>query len=91
MNILQSLSSRKTYCISLNQDAPIDEERVLRRIDYQHPMFVPGRDAAQRNHGALIRHNRVSYCDAYWGYGFHEDGVRSALDVCAAFDLGLEH
>jgi len=90
MNILQNLRCRETYCVSLNPDAPVAENRVLRRFDYQHPMFVPGRDAAQRDHGELIRRDGVSYCGAYWGYGFHEDGVRSALNVCAAFDLGLE-
>jgi predicted NAD/FAD-binding protein len=89
MNILQNLPGRRTWCVSLNPDAPINEEQVIRRIDYDHPMFIPGRDAAQGDHVALIRRDRVSYCGAYWGYGFHEDGVRSALDVCAAFDMGL--
>lgn len=90
MNLLQSLSCRKTYCISLNPDAPIDRSRVLRRLDYEHPVFLPGRDAVQREHYRLVRRDRVSYCGAYWGYGFHEDGVRSALEVCKAFDMGLE-
>lgn len=90
MNMLQNLRGRETYCVSLNRDAPIDENRVLRRIDYEHPVFLPGRDAAQRAHHTLIRRDRISYCGAYWGYGFHEDGVSSALRVCEAFDLGLE-
>lgn len=90
MNMLQNLACRETYCISLNPDAQIDQTRVLQRIDYDHPIFVPGRDAAQREHPALVRRDRISYCGAYWGYGFHEDGVRSALNVCAAFDMGLE-
>jgi len=90
MNILQSLPAKQTYCISLNQDAPIDPAKVLRRFDYEHPMFIPGREAAQREHGSLIRRRGVSYCGAYWGYGFHEDGVRSALNVCGAFDMELE-
>lgn len=90
MNILQNLPGSRTWCVSLNQDAPIDESCVLRRINYDHPMFIPGRDAAQRDHDALIRRDRLSYCGAYWGYGFHEDGVRSALNVCEAFEMGLE-
>lgn len=89
MNMLQHLPGRETYCISLNPDALVDESRVLRRIDYEHPVFLPGRDAVQREHQTLIRRDRVSYCGAYWGYGFHEDGVRSALNVCEAFDMGL--
>jgi len=90
MNILQNLAAQRTYCVSLNTDASIDPARVLRRFEYDHPMFLPGRQAAQREHDSLIRRRGVSYCGAYWGYGFHEDGVRSALNVCAAFDLGLE-
>jgi uncharacterized protein len=89
MNMLQGLPGPETYCVSLNEDAPIDERRVLRRIDYDHPVFLPGRDAAQQEHSSLIRRDRISYCGAYWGYGFHEDGVRSALKVCEAFDMGL--
>jgi len=89
MNMLQNISARETYCVSLDRAAPIDERRVLRRIDYDHPVFIPGRDAAQAEHPALIRRDRISYCGAYWGYGFHEDGVRSAMNVCEAFDMGL--
>ncbi len=58
-------------------------------IRYDHPLFVPGRDQAQDSHLALIRRRGISYCGAYWGFGFHEDGVRSALGVCEAFDMSL--
>ena len=90
MNKLQSLDSQETYCVSLNQSDSVDEASVIRRIRYQHPTFLPGRASAQAEHGALIRHGGVSYCGAYWGYGFHEDGVRSALAVCEAFDMDLD-
>ncbi|NIM28851.1 MAG: NAD(P)-binding protein [Gammaproteobacteria bacterium] len=89
MNMLQGLESARTYCVSLNQTESIDPAAVIRRIRYEHPLFVPGRDEAQVNHGALIRRRGISYCGAYWGYGFHEDGVRSALSVCDAFDVSL--
>jgi predicted NAD/FAD-binding protein len=89
MNMLQGLESRRTYCVSLNQTRNIDPSRVIRRIDYQHPLFTPGRDQAQASHGAFIRRRGISYCGAYWGFGFHEDGVRSALAVCEAFDMSL--
>jgi predicted NAD/FAD-binding protein len=89
MNMLQGLESRKTYCVSLNQTAKIRPSTIIRRIRYEHPLFTPGRDEAQANHAALIRRRGISYCGAYWGYGFHEDGVRSALSVCEAFDMSL--
>jgi predicted NAD/FAD-binding protein len=89
MNMLQGLDSRKTYCVSLNQTHGIDPSTIIRRINYQHPLFIPGRDQAQASHAAMIRRRGISYCGAYWGYGFHEDGVRSALSVCASFNMSL--
>ena len=89
MNMLQGLQSTNTYCVSLNQSAHIDARKIIRRIRYEHPLFTPGRDHAQANHPLLIRRRGISYCGAYWGYGFHEDGVRSALAVCDSFDVSL--
>jgi predicted NAD/FAD-binding protein len=90
MNMLQGIESDRSYCVSLNPVAEIEASKVIRRIRYEHPLFTPGRSAAQSHHGELVRRRGVSYCGAYWGYGFHEDGVRSALSVCAAFDQDLE-
>lgn len=84
MNILQSLACRETYCVTLNESDAIDPARVLGRFTYHHPMYDQRREAAWRNHDALACRRRTSYCGAYWGYGFHEDGVRSALKVCDA-------
>ena len=89
MNMLQGLDSERTYCVSLNQTEAIDPDQVLRRFSYAHPMFVPGRDEAQRRHQELIRRGGISYCGAYWGFGFHEDGVKSGLAVANAFDMAL--
>lgn len=89
MNMLQGLDSTHTYCVSLNQTASINPEKIIKTIQYHHPVFQPGRDQAQSEHQQLIRRNRISYCGAYWGYGFHEDGVRSALSVCQAFNREL--
>ncbi|MDX1432016.1 MAG: FAD-dependent oxidoreductase [Gammaproteobacteria bacterium] len=90
MNMLQGIESERTYCVSLNQRAGIDPRRVIRRIRYHHPLFGSGRTHAQSRHRDLLRRRGISYCGAYWGYGFHEDGVRSALAVCAAFDMDLD-
>jgi hypothetical protein len=85
MNILQGLAAADTYCVTLNDDGDIDPSRVITRMTYHHPRFTAERGRAQARHAELIRANRTSFCGAYWGYGFHEDGVRSALAVTAAF------
>lgn len=82
MNRLQGLRSNEVYCVSLNEEQQIDPRRVLRTIVYHHPVFSLSRVAAQGRHGELINHDGLSYCGAYWGNGFHEDGVNSALAVC---------
>ena len=87
MNILQHIRSRHTYCVTLNAENRIDPSRVLRTFRYSHPVFTTKRAAAQRRHTELIRQRRTSFCGAYWGNGFHEDGVNSAIAVCRAFGV----
>jgi predicted NAD/FAD-binding protein len=84
MNILQGLRSRHTFCVTLNHGQGIDPDKVIRKLVYHHPLYLAGREHARRRHGELLHHHRSSYCGAYWGYGFHEDGVRTALAVCEA-------
>ncbi|MDE0739773.1 MAG: FAD-dependent oxidoreductase [Planctomycetota bacterium] len=82
MNMLQGIEAPETFCVSLNQDGLIDEKKVLRKFLYHHPVYDHRRAAAQSRHGELTGANNTSFCGAYWGYGFHEDGVNSALAVC---------
>ena len=89
MNMLQGIESEHTYNVSLNQTQDIDPNKVIRRINYHHPVFHPGRDKVQAQHYKMIRRRGISYCGAYWGYGFHEDGVRSAINVGEAYDQVL--
>lgn len=84
MNMLQGLRSRHTFCVTLNDEARVAPERVLRRMAYRHPAFTAGRAAAQARYGELLGAQRSWYCGAYWGAGFHEDGVNSALAVVRA-------
>ena len=86
MNLLQSLRAKSTFCVSLNEEG-IRDDRILKRIRYHHPVFRTGRERMQARHAELIRGQRSSYCGAYWGFGFHEDGVRSALAVCKAYGV----
>jgi predicted NAD/FAD-binding protein len=90
MNMLQGIESDKIYNVSLNQTRDIDPDKIIKRILYHHPVFKPGRNTVQSQHHQMIRHRGISYCGAYWGFGFHEDGVRSALSVCDAFNEELK-
>ncbi len=84
MNLLQHLRSKHVFNVTLNSDEQIHPTKVLRRFEYHHPIFTVRRAAAQARHRELINANRTSFCGAYWGNGFHEDGVVSALRVCEA-------
>ena len=84
MNILQHIRSKHVFNVTLNSEQQIDPAKVLKRIEYHHPIFTVRRAAAQARHRELINVNRTSYCGAYWGNGFHEDGVVSAMRVCAS-------
>jgi predicted NAD/FAD-binding protein len=81
MNRLQNLSTDREYFVTLNRTAAIDPAKIIRTIRYQHPVYTPAGVAAQARHHEISAVNRTHYCGAYWGWGFHEDGVRSALRV----------
>ena len=87
MNILQGIESPHVFNVTLNCDSDIEPGKVLRRFRYAHPIFDKRRAGAQSRHSELINSRRTSFCGAYWGNGFHEDGVRSALAVCQALDV----
>ena len=85
MNILQGIDCKRTFCVSLNSENLIDPKKILKTLDYEHPLFnIKGLEAQKRKH-EISGINNTYYCGAYWRNGFHEDGVVSALDVCADF------
>lgn len=86
MNRLQGIDAPVRFNVTLNDAGLVRDDRVLARFVYEHPEFRPGREAAQRRHHELIGVNRTSFCGAYWGYGFHEDGVRSGYTVVDALE-----
>ncbi len=89
MNLLQSLRGDTTYCVTLNASDAIDPESILYRARYDHPVYTEAGFEAQgryREIGGVAK--RTHFCGAYWGYGFHEDGVRSGVRV--ADDLGID-
>ena len=86
MNILQGLKSRHTFCVTLNGSGLIDERKVLRHMVYHHPLFTPAGVAAQARHREISGVRSTHYCGAWWRFGFHEDGVVSALEAVRVFE-----
>ena len=81
MNRLQSLRADREFCLTLNRTAAIDPAQIIATFQYAHPVYTPAGVGAQTQHHEISGHNRTHYCGAYWGWGFHEDGVQSALRV----------
>jgi len=88
MNTLQRMAAPCEFCVTLNRSDAIDPATVLKRITYHHPLFTPEAIAAQQRHGEINGQRRTWYCGAYWGFGFHEDGVKSAMAACHALTAG---
>jgi predicted NAD/FAD-binding protein len=88
LNRLQGLTAPEQYCVTLNPEGRVDERRVLRRFVYRHPLYTREAIGAQRRWREVSGVHRTHYCGAYWFYGFHEDGLNSALRV--ARTLGVE-
>ncbi len=81
MNQLQGLIAPERFCVTLNRSGEIDPQQVLGRYHYAHPQFSRAAITAQARHGEISGQRHTHYCGAYWLYGFHEDGVNSALRV----------
>jgi len=89
MNILQSIRSSEEFCVTLNLPGAIAAEKVIGTYVYHHPQYTMAAPAAQQRHAEISGRNRTHYCGAYWSYGFHEDGVKSALAACSYFEKTL--
>jgi predicted NAD/FAD-binding protein len=84
-NRLQSLRSRRRWLVTLNRTADLDPALIHTRLSYEHPQYDARAVRLQAAVDELNGANRTWYCGAYWGYGFHEDGVVSGLRVGRAF------
>lgn len=87
MNLLQGLDAPEPLVVTLNRSEAVDPARVLRRLAYQHPVYTPQSVAAQQRRAVIQGQNRTWFAGAYWGWGFHEDGMRSAVDVAAGLGV----
>jgi predicted NAD/FAD-binding protein len=88
MNLLQSLDAPEPLVVTLNRTQDIDPARILARMSYAHPLQDHASVAAQARRAEVNGVDRIWYAGAYWGYGFHEDGLRSGVEVARA--LGVD-
>lgn len=89
MNRLQGLADAPDFFVTLNGNEIIQPEKILRKFTYHHPLMNLDMIAAQQNRAKICGQNNTHFCGAYWYNGFHEDGVRSAVDVCERFGATL--
>jgi predicted NAD/FAD-binding protein len=86
MNMLQNLDAPEALLVTLNRSDVIDPDKVILSATYDHPVFTPGSVAAQARHRELNGVQGTYFCGAWWGHGFHEDGVASALAAVTHFE-----
>jgi predicted NAD/FAD-binding protein len=86
MNLLQGIQTREPLVVTLNRTHAINPAKVLRRMNYRHPVYTRQSVAAQSRRAEIQGQRGTWFTGAYWGWGFHEDGLRSAVEVCAAFN-----
>lgn len=88
MNRLQRLRADREFCVTLNRSGAIDQATVIRTMSYAHPIFTREGYAVQARHAEITGRNRTHFCGAYWRWGFHEDGVTSAMRVAERMGVG---
>jgi predicted NAD/FAD-binding protein len=86
MNILQGHVAPAQFCVTLNNTEAVDKSKIIKTIQYDHPVFTTESMDAQKRHAEINGVNRTYYCGAYWRNGFHEDGVVSALNALQHFN-----
>lgn len=89
MNILQGLDAPVQFCVTLNHTSAIDPGKVIQTINYTHPVFTERALAAQKRQREINGARQTYFCGAYWRYGFHEDGVVSAMSALDHFQEDL--
>ena len=86
MNILQNIKIETPILVTLNPKGCIDPKKIIKKLNYAHPTFSIDSINAQKKHPIISGINRTFFAGAYWGNGFHEDGVKSAYDSVKQFN-----
>jgi predicted NAD/FAD-binding protein len=91
LTALQRLPTPRQYLVTLNASDAIDPKQIIERMTYSHPVYNARSMAAQARRHEVSARNRTCYAGAYWGYGFHEDGVQSGLAAAAEINGQTAH
>ena len=81
LNKLQNLKTNKNYFLTLNPILNIDREKIIKKVEFTHPFYEAETLEAQKNLLKLQGINNSWFCGSYFGYGFHEDGLNSGIDI----------
>tara|TARA_Y100000590_G_scaffold438799_1_gene562027 strand:+ start:118 stop:1359 length:1242 start_codon:yes stop_codon:yes gene_type:complete len=81
LNKLQNLKTTKNYFLTLNPIIDIDKNKIIKRVEFSHPFYDTKTIEAQKHLSELQGVNNSWFCGSYFGYGFHEDGLKSAINV----------
>lgn len=89
MNRLQNLKTENRYLVTLNRQEPLEPAKIIKEMEYTHPAYTWDSMRTQEKLPSLNGVRRTFFCGSYFGYGFHEDAVKSALAVTEFFGEGL--
>ena len=86
LNKLQNLNSEINYFLTLNPVEAIDKNKIIKKIHFTHPYFNKDNVALQKDLHKLQGKKRTWFCGSYFGYGFHEDGLKSSKELFKKFE-----
>tara|TARA_B100002052_G_C15841999_1_gene580578 strand:+ start:331 stop:1569 length:1239 start_codon:yes stop_codon:yes gene_type:complete len=81
LNKLQNLKTKKNYFFTLNPFTSLDQRKIIKKVEFAHPLFDNKTINAQKRLSEIQGVNHSWFCGSYFGYGFHEDGLNSGIDV----------
>ena len=81
LNNLQNLKISEDYFLTLNPIIPVDDKKIIKKVEFTHPFYDMETITAQKYLSELQGVKNSWFCGSYFGYGFHEDGLKSAIDV----------
>jgi len=81
LNLLQNLNINKNIFLTLNPFIKIDEKKIIKKIDFTHPYYNQETLVNQKKLNLIQNKKNILFCGSYFGYGFHEDGIKSSLEM----------
>ena len=86
LNLLQNLNTKKNFFLSLNPFYKIEKNKIIKEINFTHPYYDKAALDNQKRLKYIQNKNNTLYCGSYFGYGFHEDGIKSSIEIIKYFN-----